>query len=60
MPLTKFLEGTVFDPEMVKLTGTAFDDACRRLELVDRTDLLRGLHPSGLRGTAARSCIENG
>jgi hypothetical protein len=26
MPLAKFLEGTVFDPELVKLTGTAFDD----------------------------------
>ena len=40
MPITKFLEGTVFDPETVKLMGTAFDNACRRLGLVDRTDPL--------------------
>jgi len=40
MHITKFLEGAVFDPETVKLMGTAFDDACRRLGLVDRTDPL--------------------
>ena len=43
MPLTKFLEGSAFDPETVKLMGTAFDDACRQLGLADRTDPLTAI-----------------
>lgn len=27
-----------FDPEVLKAMGFAFDDACRKLDLADRTD----------------------
>ena len=43
MPFAKFLQGTAFDPETVKLMGQAFDDACRQLGLADRTDPLTAI-----------------
>ena len=38
MPLQKYLQEGVFDPEAVKAMTTAFDDALRTLKLVDRSD----------------------
>jgi hypothetical protein len=38
VPITPFLKGQAFQPEVVRIMGAAFDTACRRLRLADRTD----------------------
>ena len=38
MPVTPFLRGQAFDPETVEAMGTAFNEACRALGVVDRAD----------------------
>ena len=53
MPLTKFLEGMVFDPETIQRMGLAFDDACRQLGLADRADPLTAIIANKIIATAA-------
>ena len=43
MPITPFLKGEVFEPEIVRAMGIAFDNACKTLKLVDRSGLLAQL-----------------
>jgi hypothetical protein len=38
MPITPFLAGQAFDPEVVRAMSVAFDNACRTLGLDKRTD----------------------
>jgi hypothetical protein len=38
MPITPFLSGQAFDPETVEAMGSAFNEACKTLGLVDRAD----------------------
>ena len=38
MPITPFLAGQAFDPEIIQTMSTAFVAVCERLGLVDRTD----------------------
>jgi hypothetical protein len=38
MPITPFLRGQAFDPEMVEAMGTAYVTTCEALGLVDRDD----------------------
>ena len=41
MPIRPFLKGAVFDPEVVSVMGTAFEDVCKALEASGRTDVTR-------------------
>ena len=50
MPITPFLKGRAFDPEMTRAMGVAFDDARKELGLADRID--------GATETVARRVIE--
>lgn len=38
MPVTPFLKGQAFDPELVEAMGAAFVSTCDALGLTDRTD----------------------
>jgi hypothetical protein len=38
MPITPFLTGQAFDPDVVRAMSDAFDEACRTLGLTVRTD----------------------
>ena len=38
MPITPFLRGQAFDPELVEAMGAAFFDTCSALGLTDRAD----------------------
>jgi hypothetical protein len=38
MPITPFLRGQAFDPELVAAMGEAFTDTCKALGLTDRDD----------------------
>lgn len=40
MPISLFLNGKVFEPEVIQAMGIAFDDACKALKLLDKTDPL--------------------
>ena len=40
MPITPFLKGRVFEPEVTRAMGIAFENACKSLKLVDRSDPL--------------------
>ena len=37
MPITPFLKGEVFEPEIVRAMGVAFDSACKSLNVIDRS-----------------------
>jgi hypothetical protein len=43
MPITPFLQGQAFDPELVAAMGQAFDTACEALGLSDRGDRINEL-----------------
>jgi len=38
VPITPFLRGQAFDPELVNAMGTAFSETCDALGLTERTD----------------------
>ncbi len=38
MPITPFLAGTAFEPDVTRAMGVAFVDACASLGLLDRAD----------------------
>jgi hypothetical protein len=40
MPITPYLRGEAFDPELLEAMGAAFGQACRALGLNDRSDKL--------------------
>ena len=40
MPISPFLMSRIFEPEAVQAMGTAFDNACRSLKLINKTDPL--------------------
>jgi len=41
MPIRPFLKGAIFDPEIVSVMGTAFEDVCKALEASGRTDVTK-------------------
>jgi hypothetical protein len=43
VPITPFLHGQAFDPELIEAMGAAFLDTCNSLGLTDRTDPLTAL-----------------
>lgn len=43
MPVTPFLKGQAFDPELVEAMGAAFVSTCDALGLTDRTDPITAL-----------------
>jgi hypothetical protein len=43
MPVTPFLKGQAFDPELVEAMGAAFVSTCDALGLTDRTDSITAL-----------------
>ncbi len=43
MPVTPFLKGQAFDPELVEAMGAAFVSTCDALGLADRTDPITAL-----------------
>lgn len=43
MPITPFLKGQAFDPELVEAMGAAFVSTCDALGLTDRTDAITTL-----------------
>ena len=43
MPITRFLQGQIFDLEHVRAMSDAFSDACNTLGLADRDDALTAL-----------------
>jgi hypothetical protein len=43
VPITPFLKGQAFDPELVEAMGTAFVSTCDALGLTDRTDAITTL-----------------
>jgi elongation factor P hydroxylase len=43
MPITPFLKGQAFDPELVNAMGAAFSKTCDALGLTQRTDPLTAL-----------------
>ena len=43
LPITPFLEGQAFDPELVEAMGAAFVSTCDALGLTDRTDAITTL-----------------
>jgi hypothetical protein len=40
MPIYPLLQGQVFDPELIKILGTVFEDILRDSKLTDRSDPL--------------------
>ena len=38
MPITPFLRGQAFEPELIEAMSTAFTKACETLGLIDRAD----------------------
>ena len=50
VPIYRLLQNSAFDPDTVKLLGTAFEDVCVTLGLAERSDPLRD--------TVARKVIE--
>jgi hypothetical protein len=38
MPISRLLKGSAFGPDEIKLLSSAFEDALRELNLVDRSD----------------------
>ena len=40
LPLTRYINGAAFEPEVVAMMTLAFEDALARLKLSDRTDPL--------------------
>jgi hypothetical protein len=54
MPITPYLKGQAFDPEMVKAMGIAFERACGELKLVDRNDPITTLVAQTVIGLAQR------
>jgi hypothetical protein len=40
MPITPFLKGRVFEPNVTRAMGIAFENTCKSLKLVDRSDPL--------------------
>ena len=54
MPITPYLKGQPFDPELVKAMGIAFENACKELGLVDRTDPITSLVARTVIGFAQR------
>ena len=43
LPITPFLKGQAFDPELVEAMGAAFVSTCDALGLTDRTDAITTL-----------------
>ena len=43
MPITPFLKGQAFDPELVNAMGVAFSNTCDALGLAERTDPITSL-----------------
>ncbi len=43
MPITPFLKGQAFDPEVVEAMGAAFAKTCDALDLTKRTDPITAL-----------------
>ncbi len=43
MPVTPFLKGQAFDPELVEAMGAAFVSTCDALGFADRTDPITAL-----------------
>jgi hypothetical protein len=41
MPIKPFLKGAIFDPEIVSVMGTAFEDVWKALEASSRTDVTK-------------------
>jgi len=39
MPIRPYLKDAVFDPEIISVMGTAFEDVCKALEVSGRTDV---------------------
>lgn len=54
MPITPYLKGQPFDPELVRAMGIAFENACKELGLVDRTDPITTLVARTVIGLAQR------
>ena len=54
MPITPFLRGQAFDPDMLKNMSDAFTQACAELGLKDRDDRLTQLVASHIIGLAQR------
>jgi len=54
MPITPYLKGQPFDPDLVKAMGIAFENACKELGLVDRTDPLTSMVARTVIGLAQR------
>ena len=40
MPITPYLNGQVFQPEVIQAMGIAFRNACESLKLIDKSDPL--------------------
>ena len=38
MPITPYLAGRAFEPEMLKCMAIAFEDVCKQIGLKDKTD----------------------
>jgi hypothetical protein len=38
MPIRPYIEGDAFDPEIIQIMSAAYEETCRKLQLVDRTD----------------------
>ena len=43
MPIYPLLQSQVFDPELINILGTVFEDVLRDLKLTDRTDPLTAI-----------------
>lgn len=43
MPITPFLKGQAFDPELVEAMGAAFSNTCDALGLIERADPITAL-----------------
>ena len=43
MPITPFLNGQVFEPNLTEAMNIAFENACKSLKLVDKSDPLTRL-----------------
>jgi hypothetical protein len=43
VPITPFLKGQAFDPELVEAMGTAFSKTCDALGLAERSDPITAL-----------------
>jgi len=38
MPIRPYLQGQAFDPDTVRVMGTAFENVCKQLGILDRHD----------------------